>query len=97
MVGTLSEPMADKKPKPKPSKGTPPRKTPRYPSRDKIKYAGIPEEYWNALEAMGDEEDGPFHKRSCAYLVTLAVKQFLTQQKRLPAKPSNSEGSTGTE
>jgi hypothetical protein len=85
---TISEPMARDKQPPKSSKSQQGRKTPKYPSRDKIKYAGIPEEYWDALEAMGKEEDGPFHKRSCAYLVTLAVRRFLTEQKRLPPKPA---------
>lgn len=48
----------------------------RYPSRDKIKYAGIPRAYWDLLEGMSTD-GGAFDKRSVSFLTTLAVRNFL--------------------
>jgi len=51
----------------------------RYPSRDKVKYAAVPTEMWEALQAIGEEEE-----RSVAYMVKVAVREFLERKGRLP-------------
>lgn len=63
----------------------------RYPSREKTRYAGIPKEYWAILRAMGKEQ-GPYERRSGSFLVTLAVREWLERNGRLPPRP----GSPGT-
>lgn len=55
------------------------RKTPKYPSREKLKYVGIPKEYWaiaDALTADGEKYEG----RSVAFLVKVAVRAWLVAE-----------------
>lgn len=88
MVDTISEPMAGKNQKPKSGKNAPTSKPAKYPSRAKVKYVGIPRELHAVLKAMTKDESSQFHGRSCAYLATISIKQFL---KRLPPKSEASD------
>jgi hypothetical protein len=48
----------------------------QYPSRKKVKYVGIPTQYWELLKGM--TEDGGDHEgRSMAYLVKIAIRRML--------------------
>lgn len=61
------------------------RKTPKYPSREKIKYLGVPKEYWDMLDAMtADGEE--FEGRSVSFLGKLAVRAFLQARGKLDDK-----------
>lgn len=68
-------------PKPKKPKSEPVK--PRYPSRDKIKYAGIPSDYWDMLESL-TAEGAKFEGRSVSFLTKLAVRAFLQSEGKLP-------------
>lgn len=82
MNGTLSL-----MPKPKkPTSKEPTAKTPRYPSRDKIKYAGIPSDYWDLLESL-TVEGAKFEGRSVSFLTKLAVRAFLQSEGKLSPPP----------
>lgn len=68
-------------PKP-PKKGT---KGKTFPSREKVKYAGIPAEYWSLLDGLtadGEKYEG----RSVAFLSKLAVRAFLQAEGKLDEK-----------
>jgi hypothetical protein len=58
----------------------------RFPSREKIKYVGIPTNFWEALESMSVAEgtDPRFEGRSVAYMSTLAIREFLEKHGKLP-------------
>lgn len=47
-----------------------------YPSRSKIKYAGLPVEYWDLLDSL-TVEGGEYEGRSVAFLNKIAVRAFL--------------------
>jgi len=51
----------------------------RYPSRDKFKYVAVPVEFWDVLNVIGQEEE-----RSVAYMVKVAVREWLEKRGRLP-------------
>lgn len=63
----------------KPTKPKTTGKTPRYPSREKIKYAGLPKDYWDLLESLTGVA-GKYERRSVSFLATLAVRKFLQDE-----------------
>ncbi len=69
---------------PKKTKGSASPK-PKYPSREKLKYVGIPKEFWELVYGM--TEDGEkYEGRSIAYLVKIAVRTFLQSEGKVDAK-----------
>jgi len=76
---------ADLMPRPPKKKGDGAAKAPRYPSRDRVKYTGIPREYWDLLDGMtGDGEE--YEGRSVAFLAKIAVRAFLQSKGKLDGK-----------
>ena len=66
-------------------------KAPRYPSRSKIKYAGLPREYWELLEGL-TVDGAKFEGRSVAYLAKIAVRAFLRAEGLVDDKGKPVEG-----
>lgn len=65
---------------PKPNKPKKPdgKKKP-FPSRAKIKYAGLPVAYWDLLDSLTAQGE-KYEARSVAFLATLAVRKFLQDE-----------------
>ena len=71
-----------------PKKPTKPKggaKPTRPPSRENTKYAGIPRDYWDLLEAMTADGE-KFEGRSVAFLVKLGVRMLLQQEGKVDSK-----------
>jgi hypothetical protein len=55
------------------------------PSRDKLKYVGIPREYWDIFAAM--TQDGEkYEGRSIAFLVKVACRKMLQEEGKVDEK-----------
>lgn len=50
------------------------RTTPKYPSRENVKYVPVSKIDWEGMKVLADAED-----RSVAYMVKRAIRQFLEQ------------------
>lgn len=65
--------------------GSPGRKKPTFPSRQKVTYPAIPKEYAELLRSLtadGEKYEG----RSVSFLAKLAVRAFLQAEGKLDAK-----------
>lgn len=63
------------------------------PSREKLKYVGIPREYWEIFDALGADGE-KYEGRSVAYLVKIAVRKMLQDEGKVDerGKPKQGEG-----
>jgi hypothetical protein len=56
------------------AKKKPTGKTPRYPSRDRVKYVPIPIELWAKLDVLGKPDE-----RSVSYMTRKAIRKLIAE------------------
>jgi hypothetical protein len=80
--------MAKKKPVNKsPSPVEPEVPAKRYPSRDKIRYVGIPVELHEALEQYAQSRSDEDDVKSISWAARVCIRRFLTDEGFWPKKP----------
>lgn len=78
--------VAKKKPKPEQSE---PAKPVRYPSRDLVKYVGLPLNLYRALEEYADEHSDEDDRKSVAWAVRALVRKALLAEGRKIHPPTS--------
>jgi hypothetical protein len=58
---------------------------PRYPSRERVKSVSIPKDYWEMLDAATRDDDR-YEERTVAYLVRVAIREWLERHGKLPPR-----------
>jgi hypothetical protein len=86
-LDSMSPTVAKKKPKPEPP--TPPETEPpkRYPSRENVRYLGLPADLYAALERYARSKSDEDDSKSVSWAGRRAVRKFLVDEGFWPPPP----------